>query len=294
MQTVLNEMIERAARYAESAANIIPRVQIRVRNHPTNFAASLYSPTLCLVLQGAKQVKIGDQLLRYDPASYFISSLDLAGSGRIVQASPAQPFITLNLALNIENLATLLPSLPPRQDCPAPGFGTAPVTTELLEPWCRLLRLLDTPEDAPVLAPLFELEILYRLLRGPHGVALRQLAHTGSRLSQIRRAIGWIRSHYDQPLKVDELAGMAGMSVASLHRHFKVATGTSPLRYQKSLRLQQARLELLASEDATRAGYSVGYESLSQFSREYARMFGQPPLRDARRLLRADEASLLH
>ena len=160
------------------------------------------------------------------------------------------------------------------------------MTPALLDPCCRLLRLLDQPGDAPVLAPLFEREILYRLLRGPQGAALCRLARPDGRLSQVRQATGWIRGHYDQPLRVEHLARMTGMSVASFHRHFRAATGTSPLRYQKSLRLQQARRRLLGEEDATRVGLSVGYGSLSQFSREYTRMFGLPPSRDARRLLR--------
>ena len=286
MQAVLDEMIERAIHHMDSASDVLPRVRIRVRPHPTELVAAIYGPMLCLVLQGAKQMVIGEQVLRYDPASCFVSSLDLAGSGCVLEARPERPFIMVSLALDIENLAVLLPDLPPGTDRPAQGFATAPVTSSLLDPWCRLLRLLDEPDDAPVLAPMVEREILYRLLRGPQGPALCQLARTDSRLSQVRQAIGWICSHYDQPLRIEHLARMTGMSVASFHRHFKIATGTSPLCYQKSLRLQQARRQLLASKDATRVGYSVGYESLSQFSREYTRMFGLPPLRDARRLLR--------
>ena len=286
MQAILDDMVERAIRHVDDVPDVLPRVRIRVTLHPTELTPATYGPMLCLVLQGAKQLVIGDQVMRYDPASCFVSSLDLAGAGRVLEARPDRPFVSVRLALDIENLAVLLPDLPPETDLPAKGFAIAPVTPALLDPWCRLLRLLDEPDNAPVLGPMIERELLYRLLRGPQGPALCQLVHADSRLSRVRQAIGWICSHFDQPFRIEHLARMTGMSVASFHRHFKVATGTSPLCYQKSLRLQHARRQLLASRDATRVGYSVGYESLSQFSREYTRMFGLPPLRDARRLLR--------
>jgi len=239
---------------------------------------------LCIVLQGAKQVMIGDRVLRYDPASYFIASVDLPVSGCIVEASPAQPYMAVCMALNRDVLSSLLAELPRRPEDPIAGFAVSPVTPVLLDPWLRLLSLLDAPEDVPVLAPLLEREILYRLLQGPQGGLLRQAAMADSRLSRVRSAIDWIRTHFDQLLRVDALAALAGMSVPSFHRHFKAATAMSPLQYQKSLRLQQARRLLIASADASCAAYSVGYESASQFSREYARMFGAPPARDAERL----------
>jgi transcriptional regulator GlxA family with amidase domain len=158
------------------------------------------------------------------------------------------------------------------------------VTPQLLDPWLRLMRLLDTPEDMPVLGPMLEREILYRLLQGPQGGVLRQIALADSRLARVRRAIACIRARFDQPLRIEELAGLAGMSPAAFHRHFKAATAMSPLQYQKTLRLQEARRLLIAEPDAARAGYAVGYESASQFSREYARLFGAPPARDAARL----------
>lgn len=277
-------MIECAIRHvgAGASARVLPRVRIRVRPQTTALDAAIYTPMLCMVLQGAKQVVVGDQVLRYDPATYFISSLDPPGFSRIVEASPERPFVMVSLALDTETLAGSPLDSAPETDRAAPGFAVAPVTASLLDPWRRLLRLLDTPADAPVLAPLYEREILYRLLREPQVPALRQLVRADSRLSRVREVIGWIRLHYNEPLRTERLADMAGMSVASLHRHFKTATGTSPLSFQKSLRLQQAKLQRLANETATRAAYSVGYESLSQFSREYARMFGEPPVRNAR------------
>jgi transcriptional regulator GlxA family with amidase domain len=171
------------------------------------------------------------------------------------------------------------------------SFGVGAVTPDLLDAWLRLLRLLDAPADVPVLAPLFEREILYRLLQGPQGAVLRQIALADSRLSQIRRAIAWIRDNFDRPMRVEALAEISGMSAASFHRHFKSATAMSPLQYQKTLRLQQARRLLIANQDASQAGFAVGYESASQFSREYARLFGSPPMRDAVRL-RTDTMAL--
>ena len=284
MPDMLDEMIDRALHHAGAVAAVLPQLRIQVRPQTTDLTTVVYTPKLCIVLQGAKQVMIGDQVLRYDQASYFVSSFDLPGTGRVVEASPDRPYIGISLAFDMESVTSLIPRLPPVSDCPAQGFGIAPITRALLDPWCRLLRLLDEPEDAPVLAPLLEREILYRLLREPAGLALRQLASGDSQLSRLRRVIGWIRANYEQPLRIEQLAAMAGMSTASFHRHFKTATGTSPLRFQKTVRLQQARLQLLAREKAASVGYAVGYESLSQFTREYARMFGAPPVRDARRI----------
>jgi AraC-like DNA-binding protein len=262
----------------------IPRVVIGVSRERTGILPGLYEPMLCLVLQGAKEVMIGDRRLRYDPASYFIASMELPVSGQIVQANADQPYIAVSLALDWQAIAALLPDIPATADAQAASFGVSPMTAQLLDPFLRLLALLDNPRDIPVLAPLFEREILYRMLQGPQGGVLRQIAMASGRLSQIRQAIGWIRTHYDQPLRVDTLAGMAGMSTASFHRHFKDATAMSPLQFQKHLRLQHARRLLIADHDAARAGFAVGYESASQFSREYARLFGAPPARDAVRL----------
>lgn len=271
----------------------IPRVAINVARQATGLMPGVFEPMFCLILQGAKEVMIADRVLRYDPAYYFIASVEVPASGRIVQASPEKPYIGVSMALDREGLAALLPDAPTatgRADAESAGFGVSPVTPLLLDPWLRLLRLLDTPQDIPVLAPLLEREILYRLLQGPQGHVLRQIALTDSRHSQIRRAIAWIRAHYNEPLRIDTLVGLAGMSTASFHRHFKAATAMSPLQYQKTLRLHQARRLLIANPDASQAGYAVGYESASQFSREYARLFGAPPARDALRL-RTDSGS---
>jgi AraC-like DNA-binding protein len=293
MQEQLSQLCSLARRHVDGrrTSTPIPRVAIHQARGATRPMPGVFEPMLCVVLQGAKEVMIGERRLRYDPASYFIASLELPASGRVVEASPERPYIALSLALDREGLAALLPEVPVMADDPGTAFAVSPVTPQLLDPWLRFLALLDAPRDIPVLAPLLEREILYRLLQGPHGGVLRQIARADSRLCQVRNALAWIRIHYDQPLRIDALARMAGMSVASFHRHFKAATAMSPLRYQKSLRLQHARRLLIANEDAARAGYAVGYESASQFSREYARLFGAPPARDAVRL-RGDKAAM--
>ncbi|AGH48559.1 MULTISPECIES: AraC family transcriptional regulator [Sphingomonadales] len=286
MRHQLDQMLALAERHLHNPHReaALPRLALYASSGQTCSTATLYRPMLCLVLQGAKQVLIGDRVLRYDPASYFVASLELPASGRIVEASPDRPYVALSLTLDREALAALLPDAPPASGGRTAGFAVSPVTPHLLDACLRLLALLDTPEDAAVLAPLHEREILYRLLRGPQGGVLRQIAQADSRLSQVRQAIAWIREHFDEPLRVEALAEIAGMSPASFHRHFKAATAMSPLQYQKVLRLQEARRLLVISADATRAAYRVGYESASQFSREYARMFGVPPSRDAERL----------
>ncbi|MEJ0050735.1 MAG: AraC family transcriptional regulator [Methylovirgula sp.] len=274
------------ARHAEgrNKETAIPRVAIHKGCGPTQNSSALFEPKLCLVLQGAKQIMIGDQLLCYDSANYFIASVELPATGRIIEASPERPYLGLTLTLDWQNLAALIADTTERREPPGMGFCVSPVTPQLLDAWLRLMHLLETPDDIPVLAPLCEREILYRLLQGPQGGVLRQIVKADSRLSQIRRAAAWIRENYDQTLRIENLAALSGMSPASFHRHFKAATAMSPLQYQKMLRLQHARQMLIASGDATRAAYTVGYESASQFSREYARMFGAPPARDAQRL----------
>ena len=289
----LNQLRLLAERHAggQRIQTPIPRVAIATARDVTGALPGICEPKLCIVLQGAKEVMIGDRRLRYDTASYFVASMDLPATGCIIQASAEQPYLSVSLELDWQSLAALLPETPVSGNAQVAAFGVSPVTPQLLDPFLRLLRLLDAQGDIPVMAPLIEREILYRLLQGPQGGVLRQIALGNGRLSQVRQAILWIRTHFDQPLRVETLAGMAGMSTASFHRHFKEATAMSPLQYQKNLRLQQARRLLLSDHDASRAGFAVGYESASQFSREYARLFGAPPARDAVRL-RGDTAEI--
>jgi AraC-like DNA-binding protein len=262
--------------------SVLPRVALYKDGAAPQPVSGVYQPMMALILSGAKEIAIGDRRLRYDPASYFIATVELPASGCVKLDQPNEQYLAVSLDLDSDRLASVLSEADVPSPTAEPAFAVNPVTSELLDAWLRLLRLLDAPQDIAVLAPLCEREILYRLLQGPQGAIVRQIARADSRLSQVRRAIALIRDQFDRPLRVEALAEEAGMSPASLHRHFRTATAMSPLQYQKSLRLQEARRLILAGRDVAAAGFAVGYESASQFSREYARLFGSPPSRDAK------------
>ena len=265
----------------------IPGVTLMRAHAPTVPVGSLCQPLLCVVAQGRKRVLLGEKLFEYDSAKYLIASVDLPITGVVCEASVETPYLALSFVLDPATLAAMLLDMPQSADGgkPFPGLAVSPMIPDLLDPVLRLLRLLDRPADAKMLAPLAEREILYRLLLGPQGPMLRQIALADSRLSQIARAVQWIRAHYAEALRIEHLAAVARMSESSFHRHFRAVTSMSPLQYQKQTRLQQARARLLASaQNAAAVGFEVGYDSPSQFSREYSRLFGAPPGRDIARL----------
>jgi AraC-like DNA-binding protein len=250
-------------------------------------APVIYEPRLCVVAQGRKRVILGEQLFEYDAAKYLVASVELPVVAAVVDASRTAPYLAFSMRLDPAALAAMALDMPENSEArrPAAGLAVSPLTDELLDAAVRLLRLLDRPRDISMLAPLAEREILYRLMLGEQSAMLRQIARADSRLSQIARAIGWIRENYEKPLRIEALAEMAGMSLSSFHRHFKAVTAMSPLQFQKRMRLQEARRRVLAQgAAAARIGFSVGYESPSQFCREYSRLFGVPPGRDAARL----------
>lgn len=263
-----------------------PRLAIHVGEICTGPLQGMYEPMVCFVLQGTKRVTVGDVSLEYGCETYLMATVDVPATGQIIRASPEKPYISIAMRVDPATIAALLldADLVPG-DANGRGFAVNAINDDLLDPVHRLLRLLDTPADARVMAPMIEREIIFRLLQGPQGAMLRQIARSDSRLSQIRRATDWIRNHYAEPLRIDHLASLAGMSSSSFHRHFKAVTAMTPLQYHKQIRLQEARRRLLAEQcEAARVGFAVGYESASQFSREYARLFGLPPARDAARL----------
>ncbi|MCB1495545.1 MAG: AraC family transcriptional regulator [Bauldia sp.] len=263
----------------------IPRVVLINAPTTTKPGPALYEPVFLLAVQGRKRLMVGDRVLEYGPGTCLMVSVDLPVTAQICEASAEAPYLAVGLRLDRAAIAAMLMEMPEPAGTGLAAIGVGPVTGALLEPMVRLIRLLDQPADIPMLAPLAERELLYRLLQGPQGPVLRQIALRDSHLSRISRAIDWIRRHYDKSCRVEELAEIAGMSPSSFHRHFKAATAMSPLRYQKQVRLQAARDLLLArSVSAGGAAFAVGYESPSQFSREYARQFGMPPARDAARL----------
>ena len=252
---------------------------------------------VCFILQGSKDVAINDNLLRYDASQYLVSALDLPLSGQIHDADDGSPYVAISLVLDPALLAEVASAMPAAADADTPGSGIAinPMTPQLRDTLLRLMALLDTPGDITALAPMAERELLYRLLQGPQGRLLRHIARPEGAIGRIRRAVEWIRDHGNTRLRIEALCEAAGMSRASLHRHFVALTGLSPIQYQKQLRLQEARQLLLAGDlSASDVAYAVGYESPSQFSREYLRQFGAPPARDVRKLRHSIDTQMIN
>ncbi len=269
----------------------VPGLQLIRASQPAQPLPAVYEPGLVLVLQGRKQATLGTEVLHYDPLNCLLVGMTLLPVGQITEASTDRPYLCLRLHSSPTDLAALLLDAGPSAVRPHPhgepprALNLAPVSTPLLDAAVRLLRLLDEPQDVPVLAPLLQREVFYRVLTGPLGPRLWALAQSDSQTRRIARAIELLRQRYDQPLRVDELAAAAHMSATTLHLHFKQLTAMSPLQYQKHLRLHQARRLMLAEGlDAARAAQHVGYESPSQFSREYRRLFGSPPRADVARM----------
>ncbi|MET3650843.1 AraC family transcriptional regulator [Dyella japonica] len=256
---------------------------------------AMYGPGLGLALQGAKQILLGQQSFLHEPASYMVNAVDVPVSSQVVRASNEAPCLCLTFRLDLQCIRELLPGVQLRRGASvsASGLSISPLDGGLLDPLLRLVRLLDAPRDLEVLGPLIERELLYRLLSGEQGALLAQIATSGSQGHQVSRAIDWLRQHYDEPLRIDDLAARVNMSASSLHHHFRAITAMSPLQYQKQLRLHEARRLLLADQcDVATAAHRVGYESPSQFSREYSRAFGAPPLRDVARLRTSDAGAI--
>jgi AraC-like DNA-binding protein len=262
----------------------IPGLSLHKREEPTPPVSIIYEPRICVIAQGAKRVLLGDETYVYDAQHFLITSVDLPTVVQVINASREKPYLGLVLRLDQREMSQLMvdSSLPPpRPQQSSRGMATGEVTLPLLAAFQRLIDLLDEPKDIPILAPVIEREISYRLLVSDQGARLRQMASAGSQSQQIARAIGWLKSNFTQPLRIDDLAAQVNMSTSTFHHHFRAVTAMSPLQYQKWLRLNEARRLLLAeNQDATSAAFQVGYESPSQFSREYSRMFGSPPLRD--------------
>ena len=261
----------------------IPRVAMVQGEVPEHLLAAVYDPMVNLILTGSKTMTIGDRTFHYDPATYFVMSVDLPAVGAVHPAATGEPYLAVSLTLDPAIVAAFIRDLPVRvcSTLLGSGFSVAPVNGELLDAWIRMLRLMERPDEIAVLAPAYEREILFRVLQGPLGWMLRDIASPDTALSRISVAINWIRRNFTEQIKVEALAEMAAFSVSAFHRHFKAVTALSPLQYQKRLRLLHARSQLISGQgSATSIAFSVGYESPNQFSREYARLFGLPPSRD--------------
>ena len=247
---------------------------------------TLYNPCVCVIVQGEKQVLLENDVYKYTPSEYLLVSVDMPVIGQITKASRDKPYLCLQIDVDIRQLGELIVQTQ-HSNAPDAETGRAVfvgrVGPTLGDAVLRLARLLETPNDIAPLAPMIRREIYYRLLNGEHGTTIAQLATQGSNMHRINSVIQKIKSDCAQPIRVEDMAGCAGMSVSSFHFHFKEVTGMSPLQYQKRMRLMEARRIMLTDAiDATSTAYRVGYESPSQFSREYARMFGTPPMRDVK------------
>jgi len=269
-------------------AEVRDGMYIATVDEPTQPAAVMSEPSLAVVGQGMKRTVLNGTPYDYRAGQYLVVSLDLPVIGQARQASVDQPFVVFSMTLKPTLIAPLLleaTATAARRPPAFAGLAVSDATPELLDPIVRLLRLLGHPDDLRVLGPGLEREILWRLLSGEQGAVVRQIGLADSSLTHIARVIRWIREHYDQPLLIADLADVAGMSPSSLHRHFRAATSMTPIQYQKQIRLQAARTLLVSRPgEVAEIGYRVGYESPSQFSREYRKTFGAPPGRDAARL----------
>jgi AraC-like DNA-binding protein len=262
----------------------IPQLKLYRFSQPTEPAVVLQEPAVYVVVQGRKQVTVGDETYIYDTSQYLAVSVDLPAVGNVLEASPDKPYLCMTLSVDPRDLAALIvetgqPS--PRDDHDGRALYVSALGAPLLDGFLRLVRLLETPQDIPVLAPLILRELHYRLLKSEQHGRLAQLAIGDGRLRRVSGAIAWIKEHFAEPLQIHALAKRANMSPSALHSHFKAVAAMSPIQYQKQLRLQEARRLLLSgATTAEVVAYTVGYASASQFSREYARLFGQPPRRD--------------
>ncbi|MEK4509533.1 AraC family transcriptional regulator [Paenibacillus sp. FSL K6-2524] len=248
----------------------------------------VYKPSLCMVVQGAKEVWLAQERFRYSPADYLIASVHLPVTAQVTEATPDIPYLGFKLEFTPSQILEVLQDSEVRvysKENPKRAMFVCQMESSLMDTVLRLARLLDKPKDIPVLAPLIIKEILYRVLQGQNGIALEHIVMEGSSTHQIKDVIEHIMNNYASSLRTRELAEIANMSVSSFHRYFKEVTAMSPIQFQKQLRLQEARRLLLTeSADATDVAFRVGYESPSQFSREYSRMFGFPPRQDIKRL----------
>ncbi|MCE9561963.1 MAG: AraC family transcriptional regulator [Planctomycetes bacterium] len=279
----LAAVVERHTRADGDYETAVPGLWLYRSSTPSEEHAVVYVPSLCVVMQGAKEVVVGGQVYRYDPAQSLLVSVDMPALTHVADATPDRPCLAVRIPIDPAVVGELLAdgSAIPPLGRPVRGLGVIDLEPPLLDAVSRLLGLLDAPHEIPALAPLVLREITFRLLTGPERARLRQIAAAGAPAHRVARAIRWLRDHFAEPLRIETLARHVGMSPSALHLHFKSVTALSPLQYQKRLRLQEAR-RLMAGEglDAGEAAFRVGYESPSQFGREYLRMFGSPPRQD--------------
>ncbi len=286
------ELARKIASFVGSAEKLIttniPGLMLSRRTAPTAPASVAFEPSLAVVAQGRKRIDLGRTTFIFDQSRFLLTSLDLPVISQVIEARKEVPYLGFLLKLEMPVVRELLSReeiQAPEAPSDSPAMATGETTAELLDACCRLVDLLDTPQDIPFLSGLIQREIIYRILRGREGARLRAIATLGDQSQRTAKAIAWVRVNYAKPLRVEDLAKIAGMGVSTLHHHFRTLTAMSPLQYQKQFRLHAARERMLIDNlDAASAAFEVGYESATQFNREYSRFFGQPPKRDIRTL----------
>ncbi|MCA9858577.1 MAG: AraC family transcriptional regulator [Thermomicrobiales bacterium] len=297
MHASREELAERIARAVPEDGPIHPMDGLRLHRAtaPTELGHGVSYPALCVIARGSKETRVGNRTYRYDADHYLVATAALPYATQITEASKERPYLALVLRLDPLVVGSVMVETgqpAPRGSFGTPAFAVSPLDADVLDATLRIVRLLDTPADQRILLPLITREIVYRLLVGEQGGLVRHLATLGGETNRIASAIERLRAEFDQPIRIDALAQELGMSVSGFHHHFKQATAMSPLQFQKQLRLQEARRLMLSEDfDATTAGLRVGYDDTSHFSREYKRLFGEPPLRDIARLRNASPGS---
>lgn len=288
VQEILNEIIELfAMATSKPTETVLPRILIIKGEVPEHQLAAIYEPMIGMVVQGRKTISIGTQVIHLNPPSYFVIPTEMPVTGYVQQGPNGFPYLSVGLQLNQNILLDLLKDVPETMQSEkiSNDFSACLASSEFLDAWLRMLRLMKTPEHIPALAPAYEREILYHVLIGPEGWRLRQLFQAQRKGSSIHHAIQWVRQNFSESFEIDHLADRACMGTTTFHRQFKQITGLSPIQYQKQLRLHEARkLLIFSGYSVTDAAFEVGYESTSQFNREYARLFGASPARDAKEL----------
>lgn len=291
IQDLRAELAKKIAWFIGSSERLVTQIPGMVlvrRTAPTAPCSGTYTPSVIVVAQGSKRVDLGQTTFTYDKSRFLLTSIELPIVSQVVEASETKPLLAVAIQLEMPLVRELLnrEDVDVRELSPATSaMVTGEITVELLDVCCRLIDLLANPQDIPFLSGHIQREIVYRLLCGPEGARLRAIATSGDQSHRTAKAISWIRDNYTKPVRVDDLAEIAGMGVSTLHHHFRVLTRMSPLQYQKQLRLQAARGRMLIDGiDASTVAFEVGYESVSQFNREYSRFYGQPPMRDIKAL----------
>lgn len=267
----------------------IPGLNLHRWETPTEPTSYMLAPSICLIGQGRKRLFLGEETYVYDKHRYLITSVDLPVVTQIIEATPEKPYLGLTMEMDLRTIAQMMLDNHMATTQPAKdrrSIAVSEVSIQLLEAFNRLLDLLEQPDDISALAPLIQKEIFYRLLQSEQGSRLRQITSVGNHGYQIAKAIDWLKANFSKPVKVEYLAGKVGLSVSAFHNHFRSMTAMSPLQFQKKMRLNEARRLMLTEHiDASKAAFEVGYESPSQFSREYSRLFGAPPMRDIKNLV---------